>query len=79
MSQDSDGTSIEMAESASVGQAVEPQGLDREGAPRAETPQAEEGAPTPEELDAREEAFTGPRKPMGPVESVNPETVPEEA
>ena len=78
MSQDSEGTTVEMAENASVGQAGEPQGLDQQGAPRAESPQAEDGTPTPEELDARNEAFSGPRKPMGPVESVNPQTVPEE-
>jgi hypothetical protein len=77
MSQDSEGTSVEMAENASVGQAGEPQGLNQQGAPQAESPQAEDATPTPEELDARNEAFSGPRKPMGPVESVNPETVPE--
>jgi len=78
MSQDSEGTTVEMAENASVGQAGEPQGLDQTGAPQAESAQAEDGTPTPEELDARNEAFSGPRKPMGPVESVNPQTVPEE-
>lgn len=78
MSQDSEGTTVEMAENASVGQAGEPQGLDQQGAPQAESAQAEDATPTPEELDARNEAFSGPRKPMGPVESVNPQTVPEE-
>ena len=33
--------------------------------------------PTPEELDTREENFTGPRKPMGPTQDVA-ETIPEE-
>ena len=82
MSQSSDGTTVEtveMAENASVGQAGEPQGLNQQGAPQAESPQAEDATPTPEELDARNEAFSGPRKPMGPVESGNPQqTVPEE-
>ncbi len=78
MSQDSEGTTVEMAENASVGQAGEPQGLNQHPAPQAESPQAEDATPTPEELDARNEAFSGPRKPMGPVESANPEAVPEE-
>jgi hypothetical protein len=78
MTQPSSGTPVEMAENASVGQAGEPQGLDEQGAPQAESPQAEDVTPTPEELDARNEAFSGPRKPMGPVESVNKQTVPEE-
>jgi len=33
--------------------------------------------PTPEELDAREENFAGPRKPMGPTQDAA-ETIPEE-
>ena len=79
MSEDSEGASVEMAESASVGQAGEPQGLTEQGAPQAESPEGAEGVPTPEELDARNEAFTGPRKPMGPVESgSSPEAVPDE-
>jgi hypothetical protein len=77
MSQDSDGTSVEMAENASIGQAGEPQRLDQAGGPQAESAEAE-GTPTPEELDERDEAFRGPRKPMGPGEDLNPETVPEE-
>ena len=78
MSQPGDGTSTEMAENASVAQAGEPQGLDQQGAPQAESVHDGDATPTPEELDARDEAFSGPRKPMGPVESVNPESVPEE-
>jgi len=76
MTQPSDGTSVEMAGNASVGQAGEPQGMDQQGAPQADSPH--DATPTPEELDARDEAFRGPRKPMGPVSSVNPETIPEE-
>ncbi len=80
MTQPSDGTSAEVAENASVGEAGEPQGLNQQGAPQAQSAQAEEGTPTPEELDARNEEFSGPRKPMGPVESGTPQqTVPEEA
>lgn len=80
MSQASDDTSVEMAENASVGQAGEPQGLSHPGAPQAESVQGEDATPTPEELDARNEAFSGPRKPMGPVESSTPQqTVPDEA
>jgi hypothetical protein len=80
MSQASDDTSREMAENASVGQAGEPQGLNPQGAPQAESAQAEDATPTPEELDRRNEAFSGPRKPMGPVESSTPQqTVPDEA
>jgi len=78
MTQPGISTPAEMAENASVGQAGEPQGLDQQGAPQAESPQAEDVTPTPEELDARNEAFSGPRKPMGPVDTLNPETVPEE-
>jgi hypothetical protein len=78
MTESSNGTQAEISENASVAQAGEPQGLDQQGAPQAESPQGEDGTPTPEELDARNEAFSGPRKPMGPVESVNPESVPEE-
>ena len=77
MTEPDDGTPVEMAENASVAQAGEPQGLDQQGTPQAESPQGDDGTPTPEELDARNEAFSGPRKPMGPVEDVNPETVPE--
>jgi len=43
---------------------------------------AEEAGVSPEELDAREERFTGPRKPMGPTEERAddvPETRPAEA
>jgi len=80
MSQPSDGTSAEMAENASVAQAGEPQGLNEQGAPQAEGAQAEDATPAPEELDARNEAFSGPRKPMGPVDSSTPQqTVPDEA
>ena len=41
--------------------------------------QEEEGV-SQEELDAREESFTGPRKPMGPTERAGdvPETTPAE-
>jgi hypothetical protein len=73
MSQDSGDPPVEMAESASVGQAGEPQRADRAGGP-----QEEQAPPTPEELDARDEVFSRPRKPMGPVETGNPETIPDE-
>ena len=41
---------------------------------------AEEEGVSPEELDAREERFAGPRKPMGPTERADdvPETTPAE-
>jgi len=78
MTESGNGTQAEMAENASVAQAGEPQGLDEQGAPLADIPQDGDGTPTPEELDARDEAFSGPRKPMGPVDTVNPESVPEE-
>ena len=79
MSQASDAASVEMAENASVGQAGEPKGLNQQGAPQAESAQAEDATPAREELDRRNEAFTRPRKPMGPVESGNPEqTEPDE-
>ncbi len=39
----------------------------------------DEEQPSPEDLDAREEKFTGPRKPMGPTaEEDVPQTMPEE-
>ena len=62
---------------ASVGYAGEPSGsLDARDLPAAVT----EG-PSPEDLDAREERFTGPRKPMGPPGGDNdsPETTPEDS
>ncbi len=40
---------------------------------------AEDEGPSPEEFDAREQRFTGPRKPMGPSGDDDvPETTPEE-
>jgi hypothetical protein len=61
---------------ASVGHAGEPHGSeDTRDVTR------EEGVgPAPEDLDAREEEFTGPRKPMGPpgADDDVPETTPEE-
>jgi len=41
---------------------------------------AEEAGVSPEELDAREENITGPRKPQGPTERADdvPETTPAE-
>jgi hypothetical protein len=61
-----------VAEDAAVAQAGEPHGSSES---MELTP--DEGTPTPAELDAREEDFTGPRKPMGPTEEI-PETTPEE-
>ena len=78
MTQDRDETSVEMAENASIGEAGEPEHLDQAGGPQADSAEAEQATPTPEELDERDEAFRGPRKPMGPGEDLNPETVPEE-
>ena len=79
MSEPGDATSMEMAENASVAQAGEPKGLDQD-APRAESAQGEDATPGPDELDRRNEAFSRPRKPMGPVESGTPQqTVPDEA
>ena len=60
------------AEDAALAQAGEPHGSSDE---RAEA--FDEGAPTPEELDAREENFSRPRKTMGPGQEV-PETIPGE-
>jgi hypothetical protein len=64
------------SEDAALAQAGGPHGSTeaREEAVREEVARE---APTPEELDAREEHFTGPRKPMGPTEDVD-ETTPEE-
>jgi hypothetical protein len=61
------------AESASIAEAGEPQHSDQAGGP-----QEEQAPPTPQELDERDEAFRRPRKPMGPVETINPETIPDE-
>jgi len=72
MGSDSDRPADDSAETAFVGNAGEPHRAG--GAGR----QADEAPPTAEELDAREERFTRPRKPMGPVESSTPETVPDE-
>lgn len=79
MSQDNESMPADMAESASVAEAGEPQRLDEHGRPQAESVQDEAGSPTPQELDARNEAFSGPRKAMGPVDSGSPpESVPDE-
>jgi hypothetical protein len=72
MSQDSSDMEMEMAESASIAEAGEPERDEAGG------PQAEEAPPSPQDLDARDEQFTRPRKPMGPVEAGNPETIPTE-
>lgn len=62
-------------EDAAVAQAGEPHGA-------AETRELtkDDGAPSPADLDAREENFTGPRKPMGPPPEGDPvpETTPQE-
>ncbi len=72
MSQDSSGTTSEMAESASVADAGEPERLEEGG------PQEDIAPPSPQDLDARDEQFSRPRKPMGPVDTANPETIPTE-
>jgi hypothetical protein len=72
MSQDNSGTPMEMAESASVADAGEPQRSEAGG------PQEDVAPPSPQDLDARDEHFSRPRKPMGPVDTANPETVPTE-
>jgi len=73
MTQDSSAVPTEMAETASVADGGEPQRLNGP-----DGPQAAQAPPTAQELDARDEAFAGPRKPMGPVDDVNVETVPDE-
>lgn len=65
-SQDSPG-----AEDAALASAGEPHSEE------AEEPREEIRSPTPEELDAREENFARPRKPMGPTQDAA-ETIPEE-
>lgn len=56
---------------ASVGNVGEPSG----SADTRDVSAAEQEGPSPEQLDAQEEAFTGPRKPMGPTgEDDVPET-----
>jgi hypothetical protein len=72
MSQDNTEMPMEMAESASVADAGEPQRSEAGG------PQEDVAPPSPQDLDARDEQFSRPRKPMGPVDSANPETVPAE-
>lgn len=76
MSEATDRPGHEEATDASVGHAGKPHGsTDTREATR------EEGAgPAPEDLDTREEQFTGPRKPMGPTVERDeiPETTPDE-
>jgi hypothetical protein len=72
MSQDNTEMPMEMAESASVADAGEPQRSEAGG------PQEDVAPPSPQDLDARDEQFSRPRKPMGPVDTANPETVPTE-
>ena len=73
MSTGSEPPADDTAEAAFVGDAGEPQRADQPGVAR-----TEQAPPTPEELDAREERLAAPRKPMGPVQSATPETVPDE-
>jgi hypothetical protein len=72
MTSESDRSADDSAETAFVGDAGEPHRGEESG------PRADQAPPTDEELDAREEHFTRPRKPMGPVQSSTPETVPDE-
>jgi hypothetical protein len=72
MSQDNPEMPMEMAESASVADAGEPERLEAGG------PQEDVAPPSPQDLDRRDEQFSQPRKPMGPVDTANPETVPTE-
>jgi hypothetical protein len=72
MSEETSNPQEEGSEDAALAQAGEPQ----EESEALEA-RPDEGAPSPEELDAREERFTRPRKPMGPTREVE-ETVPEE-
>ena len=72
MSQDNTEMPMEMAESASVADAGEPQRSEAGG------PQEDVAPPSPQDLDARDEQFSRPRKPMGPVDTANHETVPTE-
>ena len=60
---------------AAVASAGEPHGSVDSERPQAESRSADR--PSAEELDAREEHFTRPRKAMGPTTEI-PETVPEE-
>lgn len=60
------------AEDAALAQAGEP------SEPSEALEETPDGTPTPEELDARNEHFNRPRKPMGPTPGQVPETIPEE-
>ena len=72
MANQSGGFEGEGAEEAAVAFGGEPQEVPDGFTSDAETPSAQE-------LDAREERFTGPRKPMGPEEEEGvPPTVPDE-
>jgi hypothetical protein len=75
MSDATDRPADKEATDASVGHGGEPHGSTDT---RDLTPEEDVG-PAPEELDAREEHFTGRRKPMGPTaEPEIPETIPDE-
>jgi hypothetical protein len=72
MTSGSDRPVNDSAETAFVGNAGRPQRAEELG------PHEDQAPPTDEELDAREDRFTRPRKPMGPVESNTPESVPDD-
>jgi len=69
MSDGTDRPKGEHAQDAALAHAGEPQ--------RSSEARADERAPSREELDAREERVTRPRKPMGPTNEVE-QTLPEE-
>lgn len=66
------------AEEANVGHARKPKSLAKPGKRAKALAESAEGTPTPEELDAREDAFSRRRKPMGPAQDQVPETIPQE-
>ncbi|MBA2308087.1 MAG: hypothetical protein H0W01_02020 [Pseudonocardiales bacterium] len=72
MSDGTDRPKSEHAQDAALAHAGEPQ-----RSSEAREARADEQAPSREELDAREERVTRPRKPMGPTNEVE-QTLPEE-
>ncbi len=65
----------DMAETAYVGEAGAPRGMDQDG-PQGAAP---DDTPSAEQLDERDRALARPRKPMGPDQGTTPETAPDES
>ncbi len=75
MSTDGESLQDDMAETAYVGEAGAPRGMDPDGPQEV----AQDATPSAEQLDERDRTLARPRKPMGPDQGTTPETAPDES